>query len=138
MIKKPDLPLLDDLLAEPWVRRILFFDDMITPNLIHFAYWLTIVAAIWHGLGVMFSNGFFGLFEGAVTIVLGVVVARVVSELIMLFFKIQEDIETLARKSAEGSITAHQEIASSKVATTTRKVTKKVGKKVTRKTDGES
>lgn len=85
-----------EFVAEPLPRRILFFDDLLTPSLIRALYWLGLLSVVWSGLGRMFSNGFFGFFEGIVYVVIGVIVLRVASELVMLLFKINENLEVMA------------------------------------------
>ncbi len=87
---------LNDFLKEPLPRKILFFDDMLTPKLILTLYWLGLLAVVWTGLGHFFSNGFFGLFEAVVYVIAGVIALRVMSELVMLLFKINENLEKLA------------------------------------------
>jgi len=101
---------LTEFIAEPLPRKILFFDDMLTPSLIRVVYWLGLLSVVWTGLGRMFSNGFFGFFEGIVYIVIGVIVLRVISELVMLLFKINENVEILASgTSGEKLIEADKE-----------------------------
>jgi len=101
---------LTEFIAEPLPRKILFFDDMLTPSLIRVVYWLGLLSVAWTGLGRMFSNGFFGFFEGIVYIVIGVIVLRVISELVMLLFKINENVEILASgTSGEKLIEADKE-----------------------------
>jgi len=87
---------LNDFLKEPLPRKILFFDDMLTPTLILPLYWLGLLAVAWTGLGHFFSNGFFGLFEAVVYVIAGVIALRVMSEIVMLLFKINENLEKLA------------------------------------------
>lgn len=87
---------ISEFVAEPLPRRILFFDDLLTPSLIRALYWLGLLSVAWSGLGKMFSDGFFGFFEGIVYIVIGVIVLRVASELVMLLFKINENLEVMA------------------------------------------
>ena len=101
--------------AEPLPRKILFFDEMLTPNLIRVVYWLGLLAVAWTGIGHMFSNGFFGFFEGLVYIAMLAIGLRVAAELVMLLFKINENMEAVA-------------------ANTSKQATKKVAKKVTKKT----
>ncbi|MBL4674464.1 MAG: hypothetical protein JKX81_19540 [Arenicella sp.] len=60
-------------MKEPLPRRVLFFDDLLTPSLIRVLYWLGLLTVLWTGLGHFFSNGFFGMFEGLVFIVGGVI-----------------------------------------------------------------
>ncbi len=87
---------LNDFLNEPLPRRILFFHDMLTPSLIRTLYWIGLLAVIWTGLGHFFTNGFFGLFEAVVYVVGGVIALRVLAELVMLLFKINENLEAIA------------------------------------------
>ncbi len=91
----------NDFLKEPLPRQILFFDDMLTPSLIRTLYWIGLLAVIWTGVGHFFTNGFFGLFEAVVYVVGGVIALRVLAELVMLLFKINENLEAIANKSDE-------------------------------------
>lgn len=87
---------INEFIHQPIPRRILFFDDLLTPNLIRTGYWLGLLAVVWVGLRTFFSQGFFGMFEGLVFIGIGVIALRVLSELIMLLFKIHDHLEVLA------------------------------------------
>ena len=111
---------INEFVEEPLPRKVLFFDDMLTPSLIQVAYWLGLLAVVWTGLGHMFSNGFFGLFEGVVRIAIGAIVLSVAAEIVMLLFQIHENSEIIAANSKQA-------------APTTAKVAKKVSKKVTKK-----
>ncbi|MFT5571334.1 MAG: hypothetical protein ACI9FR_000248 [Cryomorphaceae bacterium] len=113
---------INEFIAEPLPRKILFFDEMLTPSLIRLAYWLGLLTVVWTGLGRMFSNGFFGFFEGIVYIAICSIGLRVASELIMLFFKINENMETVAANSKTPAATVVK-------AKTAKKVSKKVTKK---------
>ncbi|MFT6098186.1 MAG: putative membrane protein [Arenicella sp.] len=90
---------ISDFLKEPLPRRVLFFDDMLTPSLIRVLYWLGLLTVFWSGIGHFFSNGFFGMFEALVYIVAGVIALRVMAELVMLLFKINQNLEKMAGKS---------------------------------------
>ena len=92
---------LNDFIKEPLPRRILFFDDMLTPSLIRTLYWIGLLAVIWTGLGHFFTNGFFGLFEAVVYVIGGVIALRVLAELVMLLFKINENLETIANDNEQ-------------------------------------
>lgn len=94
---------LRDFLKQPLPRRVLFFDEMLTPNLIRVLYWLGLLAVIWTGVINFFSNGFFGIFEALVYTVGGVIALRVMAELVMLLFKINQNLETLADNSEHAS-----------------------------------
>ena len=104
----------------PMQRQFLFFDDMLTPKLVRAGYWLGLVAVAWHGLGIIFSGGLGNLLEGVVFIVIGGLVLRVIAELVMLFFQIQENIETIANNSEKPAVRTIK-----KKAGTAKKVTKK-------------
>ncbi len=113
---------INDFLAEPLPRRILFFDEMLTPSLIRTAYWLGLLAVVWTGLGHLFSNGFLGIFEGLIYIAIGVIVLRVIAELVMLLFKLNENMEAVAQNTSAPK-------ASTAVKKTSKKTSKKVAKK---------
>lgn len=113
-----------DFIAQPLPRKILFFDDMLAPSLIRAAYWLGLLSVVWTGLGKLFSNGFFGIFEALVFMAIGVIALRVAAELVMLLFKLNENMEAVAANTKQTK-------PASKV---TKKAAKKVTKKVTKKT----
>lgn len=122
---------INNFINEPLPRKILFFDEMLTPSLIRLAYWLGLLAVLWMGLDKLFSSGFFGLFEAAVFVAIGIIGLRVLSEIIMLFFKLHENIEVIAKNSEK--VDAVEPAPVRKKAA--RKTAKKVSKKVTKKAD---
>ena len=107
-------------LEKPVPRQILFFDEMLTPKLLQLAYWAALAAVVWSGLGKVFSGSFYGFIEGVVFIALGCLLARVLSELVMLFFQLHENMEIVAKNTTPP--------APAKT-TTRRKASKKVSKK---------
>jgi putative Mn2+ efflux pump MntP len=112
----------NEFLEQPLAQKVLFFNEMLTPSLIRVAYWLCLLAILWAGLGQMFAGGFAHFLEGIVFIVTGAILARVGAELIILFFKLNENMEQVAQNTQATSPT----IASKKTA---KKVSKKVSKK---------
>lgn len=90
---------INDFLAEPLPRKVLFFDSMLTPSLIRPLYWLALIVLAWCSIGHFFSNGFFGMFEAAVIFVVGAIVLRVIAELAMLLFKINENLASIAQNT---------------------------------------
>lgn len=75
------------------MRDLLFFDVLVTPKIITFIYWFFLLAAIVGGIGAMFGANFFaGLFG----MVLGVIGARIWCELLIVLFKINENIARVA------------------------------------------
>lgn len=86
------------------MKDVFFFDAMLTPKIITFVYWLLLLFAVLSGLGAMFG-GFGGVtfskfLMGLVIIVGGGVGARIWCELLIVLFKIHENIKKLAEKQA--------------------------------------
>lgn len=130
-------------LAGPLPRKILFFDEMLTPSLIRTAYWLGLISLVWTGLGHIFTNGFWGIFEGFIYIAMGVIVLRVIAELVMLLFKLNDNMQEVALNTKVGTknanTVARKAKSTSPVKTkTAKKVAKKVSKKVTKKVSKKS
>lgn len=94
---------ISEFIAKPLPHKVLFFDEMLTPQLIQAAYWLCLLAVVWSGLGHMFSNSLTGFFEGIVRIIVGGILARVGAEVVMLFFKMHDNLETLANAAKADS-----------------------------------
>lgn len=80
------------------MRDVFYFDEMITPRVITFIYWLLLLVVVVAGLSTMFS-GFGGFLGGIGIIVLGSVFARVYCELMIVLFKINDNIRKLAEDS---------------------------------------
>ncbi len=83
------------------MKDLLFFNDMITPKIITVVYWLLLLMVVIGGLGSMFAMGVsFGSFlKGLFMIVAGGVGVRIWSELMIVLFKINENMQKLADKS---------------------------------------
>lgn len=83
-------------------NKFLFFDVMITPKLITFIYWLMLLGAVGYGLSSMFSDydGFTigNMVKGLAFIVAGIVGSRVWCELMIVVFKINENLQELKNK----------------------------------------
>ena len=73
---------------------------MITPKIITLVYWLTLLGAVFIGLSTMFTSGFtFEKFITGLLLMLGVAVgARIYCELLIVIFKIHENLKKLADK----------------------------------------
>lgn len=78
--------------------RLLFFDEMVTPRIITFVYWLALLAAVIGGLVTIFS-GFGSFFPrlvmGLATMAASILAARIACELLIVLFKIHENIHEL-------------------------------------------
>jgi hypothetical protein len=84
------------------MRDIFFFDSMLTPKIITFVYWLLLLFAVISGLGSIFG-GYGGVTFGKFLMGIGIIVggaffARIWCELLIVLFKIHENIKTLADK----------------------------------------
>ncbi len=83
------------------LRDVFFFDAMITPKIITIVYWLLLVVVVLAGLGSLLYTGFqymtFGSFMRSVAITVGGAVAvRIWCELLIVFFKINENVQKIA------------------------------------------
>lgn len=83
------------------MKDILNIDSMLTPKLITLVYRLLLAVAVFSGLGAMFK-GYGGFFEnfltGVAIIIGGGVAARIWCELLIVLFKIHENIKKIAEK----------------------------------------
>lgn len=81
------------------MKSLLYFDQMITPRIITLIYWLLLAAAFFAGIGAMFSTGQFsfgGFLGGLLVMAGGALGARVWCELLIVLFKINENIQKIA------------------------------------------
>lgn len=78
------------------MRDVLFFDSMLTPKIITFVYWLMLLGVLIGGLGSMF--GFGGFWSGLGILVFGSIGVRIWCELLIVLFKIHENLKKLADK----------------------------------------
>jgi hypothetical protein len=84
-------------------RNLFFFDSMLTPKFITFIYWIGLIAVVIMGFGSIFIMGFqyvtFGGFvRGLITTVCGAIAVRVYCELMIVLFKINENVQKIADK----------------------------------------
>jgi len=86
-----------------FVKKVLFFDSMLTPKLITIIYWIMLVLVIVGGVTGMFA-GYEGLtlgsfLKGIVILAGGAILSRVWCELLIVLFKIHENLQKIADKS---------------------------------------
>lgn len=81
-------------------KNILFLDSMLTPKIITFVYWLALFGVAVSALGTMFVGGLgFGKFLMGVGILVGGGIGvRIWCELLIVLFKIHENIKKIAEK----------------------------------------
>lgn len=85
------------------MRDWLFFNKMVTPQIITAVYWLLLAIAVLSGLGAMFG-GFGGFtlgkfLTGLFIAVGGSLGARIWCELLIVLFKIHENLQKVASKA---------------------------------------
>lgn len=85
--------------GENLMRNALFFDRMLTPSIIVAVYWIGLIAIVITSLMMMFGNGVGmmggGFVSGLIYLVVGVVFLRIWCELLIVMFKIHENLRTL-------------------------------------------
>jgi Domain of unknown function (DUF4282) len=82
-------------------RSALYFDSMLTPKIITIVYWIMLVVVLLGGLATMFGVGSGGfslvsVIMGAVGIVIGGLFTRIWCELLIVLFKINENVQKIA------------------------------------------
>ncbi len=78
------------------MKDLFFFDKMLTPKIIVFVYWLMLLSAVASGLGIMFAgDSFFGGLGAAIG---GIIGARIICELLIVMFKMNEALQELRTK----------------------------------------
>jgi len=83
------------------VKNIFFFDSMLTPKIITFVYWLLLLACLVSGVGAMFTSYGGGFFQGLGIIIFGAIGTRIWCELLIVLFKIHENLQKIANKSED-------------------------------------
>ncbi len=79
------------------MKDILFFDKMLTPKIITFVYWLGLIAVVVASLREMFRD--YGSFVNGIGMLIGGLIAvRIWSELLIVLFKINDNLQNIADK----------------------------------------
>ena len=85
------------------IKEFLNFDKMITPSIIKFVFWIGSGLTILFGLIIMISGaasdygGGAEVFLGLLTILIGPFIIRIYCELLILFFKIHETLQSMSK-----------------------------------------
>lgn len=82
-------------------KKLFFFDEMLTPKIITFVYWLGLFGVVIGGIGSMFMTGrlsFMGFVTGLAIIVGGGIGVRIWCELLIVLFKINENVQKIANR----------------------------------------
>ena len=75
-------------------KKIFYLDEMLTPKIITFVYWLMLLSVAFKGLTMIFK--FEQIIMGSLTIVGGAIVARIWCELLIVIFKIHKNLKKIA------------------------------------------
>jgi len=81
------------------MRELLYFNSMITPKLITLVYWISLALLTLSGVFVLFAgegNFIVRLLTLLIALPLGALLIRVYCELLMVLFKINDNIQKLA------------------------------------------
>jgi len=82
------------------MKEVLFFNSMLTPKLITVIYWFLLVMVLFGGLATMFAgDGIGGFLGGLLMIAFGALAVRIWCELMIVIFKINDNLRRLADKS---------------------------------------
>jgi hypothetical protein len=76
-------------------KQLFFFDTMLTPKIITLVYWLMLLGAVGGGLATLFNGSFL---IGLGTILGGAVSARIICELLIVAFKMNEALQEIRTK----------------------------------------
>jgi hypothetical protein len=82
-------------------RSIFFFETMLTPKVITFVYWILLFVVVIAGFAMMFGYGMYGFsfgsfIKGLLMIVIGSALVRIWCELLIVLFKINENVQKIA------------------------------------------
>lgn len=82
------------------MKSVFGFDTLITPRLIAWLYGLLLLASLAGGVAAMLSVGttFPGFATGLVIVAAGAVAARVLCELLLVLFRINEHMQAVAKR----------------------------------------
>lgn len=76
------------------------FDKMITPTIIKFLFWIGVILTLIAGVAMLFQGGVSSLL-GILTIVIGPLFIRLYCELLIVIFKIHENIVVIRQQSEQ-------------------------------------
>ena len=82
-----------------------YLDEMVTPKLITLFYWILLISFITKGLGDIFLEGDF--WRGLVWVVGGSLASRVACEMVVILFRINENLNEINEKMSENDTLSH-------------------------------
>ena len=85
-----------------------YLDEMVTPKLITLFYWILLFAFITKGLGDIFLEG--DSWRSLVWVVGGSLASRVACEMVVILFRINENLNEINEKTSEDDALSHTSI----------------------------
>ncbi|MDP7553386.1 MAG: DUF4282 domain-containing protein [Candidatus Thioglobus sp.] len=85
-------------------QAVFHLDEMVTPKLVTFFYWILLFAFITKGIGDIFEGDFF---RGLVWVVGGSLTSRVACELMIVVFHINDNLHSINSQIKENSEAGH-------------------------------
>lgn len=82
------------------MKDIFFFDSMLRPKIIIFIYWLGLISVVIGAIGSMFSSYGGGFWSGLGILLFGLNGTRVWCELLIVLFKINENLQKIANRQS--------------------------------------
>ncbi len=83
------------------MKDIFCFNTMLTPKIIVVVYWLLLFSVLVSGFGTMFAvSGFGGILSGLFVMMIGALGVRIWCELLIVLFKIHDNLKKLADREA--------------------------------------
>ncbi|MHB1704961.1 MAG: DUF4282 domain-containing protein [Acidithiobacillus sp.] len=77
------------------LKDMLSFNEMLTPKLINFFYWLALGVDVIVGLGIMTGGGVIYVLLGLLSIVIAAVFIRIGFELMILAFRMYDELKEI-------------------------------------------
>jgi len=81
------------------MKQIFYFDSMLTPKIITVVYWFMLLTFFLSGLMAMFGSEAGSFLGGLGIIIVGAIFSRIWCELLIVLFKINENLQNIANRS---------------------------------------
>lgn len=81
------------------MKEIFYFDSMLTPKIITVVYWFMLLTVLLSGSMAMFGSEAGSFLGGLGIIIGGAIFSRIWCELLIVLFKINENLQNIANRS---------------------------------------
>ncbi|APD49904.1 DUF4282 domain-containing protein [Francisella hispaniensis] len=79
-----------------FLKKFISFESFLTPSIIVFIFWLSIIGVCFSGLAAFFSGYFIA---GILEIILGAIFVKVFCEILIVLFKINDNLKEIAKNT---------------------------------------